>query len=615
MLYGSYTTKINSGASLSPYLSVGPDYLSASVSAGNFSAWTILNRKIALESESIYKKDGTVVVVSGMVYNAWEIKKELGVSAHATYPEWVWHAFSKWGVDFVKKCNGDFVFCIYTAGEILYLFRDHLGVCPVAYCMKPEGLFFSGDEKALSRCLFPGQPIESDYLLSELKLTNSHITPNTNVMKLPAGHYLTFTRDRVKISPYWFPESIKTDKNINFSQAVDTLKSLVSDAVKIRCDKRFHAGTHLSGGLDSGLVSVLARENYTHQPQFLGFSYSPPPKEEIVSADAKDERLQVNSIAIQAGITPVFTDLTLNHYVRYAEDYYNNCGSIWEERICEAAAEKGINLLFSGWGGDEFLSKSYSGVYFDLLFGLQLKSLLRHTKPKGVMDLVKTTLLHIIFPAFGITWRRIGKRQKQISGYIKRPFRRTPSQVMHWFYNHTTRRSRHLKTLKSQYLAERCEKWYLLGLRYGISYRYPLLDYRIAEFILQLPSEHFIKQGLNRMLIREVSSGLLPEDVRISTSKFEEVGFKTWITRLSEFAHILIPQISEWEANPDMQFMDFSMLRKDAEKYLKQLPSKPEDSLPLLLNLQALKKMHEFTRVYRSSVVAGNASSKFSNAG
>ena len=63
------------------------------------------------------------------------------------------------------------------------------------------------------------------------------------------------------------------------------LGELVKDAVRIRCDSRFIAGAHVSGGLDSGIVSAMAREQYRHQELFYGFSWSPAG---FVSGDVKE---------------------------------------------------------------------------------------------------------------------------------------------------------------------------------------------------------------------------------------------------------------------------------------------------------------------------------------
>ena len=49
------------------------------------------------------------------------------------------------------------------------------------------------------------------------------------------------------------------------------LTALLTDAVKIRCDGRFRAGAHVTGGLDSGIVSTLARKEYAAPGTLLRF--------------------------------------------------------------------------------------------------------------------------------------------------------------------------------------------------------------------------------------------------------------------------------------------------------------------------------------------------------
>ena len=605
MLYG-YLAKEeckNNPAYRLPVLVSGANIRSYSLSIANFYAGMLYHHKASFQKHVFYQSGGLVVVISGSVYNAAEIQKELGIKGEGGTPEFIAGAFEKWGQDFVKRLNGDFAIGIYKQGT-LYLFRDHLGVCPLFYSLTNDGLFFSGDDKALCRILYPEEPIEPEYLLVELKTTNSGITPNKKVKKLPPGSYLKVTNNKVETIQYWFPEAIKVDRKITYPEAVNSLRYLVANAVKIRCDESLSAAAHLSGGLDSGLISALGRMNYPNQKQFLGFSYSPSVADTTTFDLKNDERLLVEKIGKFAGITPVFTDLSLEDYEKYSKDYYNNTGSIWEERICEIASERGISVIFSGWGGDEFISKGQAGVFFDLALGMKWKTLYNSIMPpKSLKNVLRVLVLHILFPALGITWKIIGKAQKQISRYIKKPYKKTEAKVFRVFYKFTSRRSIQFKVLKSHYFPERCEKWYLLGLRHGITYRYPLLDYRIVEYVLKLPSEFFVEKDMGRMLIREIASGLLPEEALKNTSKFDDVLFHDWLSKLNEFADILIPQVSEWEVNPDLHFIDFPLLRKDISVFTSNKSSTPRENMPLLLNIQAIKKMHEFTRVYRSPYI------------
>ena len=49
------------------------------------------------------------------------------------------------------------------------------------------------------------------------------------------------------------------------------------------------------------------------------------------------------------------------------------------------------------------------------------------------------------------------------------------------------------------------DDWFLSGARYGIEYRYPLLDKDIIEYMLKVPSKLLFKRDYSRSIIRELS--------------------------------------------------------------------------------------------------------------
>ena len=90
-------------------------------------------------------------------------------------------------------------------------------------------------------------------------------------------------------------------------------------------------------------------------------------------------------------------------------------------------------------------------------------------------------------------------------------------------------RHKKLKTIREQqldllylgHLSERIESWKALGDANGVTYAYPLLDKRIVEFALGLPSEMYYREDRNRFLFRTVLEGVLPDDVRWGNYKYE----------------------------------------------------------------------------------------------
>ena len=116
------------------------------------------------------------------------------------------------GPDFVTKLNGDFaIFIGQSACQRAYLFRDHLGIRPVAWHADNDRLSFSSDIVGLCKTLSGGTSPASEFLLGYFKYVDYTETPYGEVKKLLPGHYLEFSENGARLTRYWRPEAIRTD--------------------------------------------------------------------------------------------------------------------------------------------------------------------------------------------------------------------------------------------------------------------------------------------------------------------------------------------------------------------------------------------------------------------
>ena len=223
-----------------------------------------------------------------------------------------------------------------------------------------------------------------------------------------------------------------------YGEMLSDLKSLLTDAVSIRCDRRFNAGAHVSSGLDSGTVAALARREYASQAQFNGYSWSPaafsPPEMKY------DERDLVRSLCNKADIDPVFSDITSREFLARISRFYINKGYFIEESILDQAAAAGTNLMFSGWGGDEFISTGDRGIETDLLRGLHLKTYFRRNPVRPFRRFAKYFLQYSLLPALGIMERNVARSFADDARYLKRPLKKSDRRALGNFYFHTSRR-------------------------------------------------------------------------------------------------------------------------------------------------------------------------------
>lgn len=59
---------------------------------------------------------------------------------------------------------------------------------------------------------------------------------------------------------------------------------------------------------------------------------------------------------------------------------------------------------------------------------------------------------------------------------------------------------------------------------FSLESRTPFLDYRLVEYTLSTPSEHKIRNGETKYILREAMKGILPEIIR---KRKDKIGFET----------------------------------------------------------------------------------------
>ena len=156
----------------------------------------------------------------------------------------------------------------------------------------------------------------------------------------------------------------------------------------------------------------------------------------------------------------------------------------------------------------------------------------------------------------------------------------------------------HLNVLGFYNIPERCESWNRLGFRKGIEHRYPLLDRRIVEYMLKVPSELLCRSGHFRPLLREIGKGIIPEEVRLNQSKSDLVLWEYLkdLNRRSSVA--LMDEVVVWQTNSDLHFVDFDLLARDITLFKSHGNIAHEDVL--FRSLVYFKALHEFTMSYRT---------------
>jgi asparagine synthase (glutamine-hydrolysing) len=199
------------------------------------------------------------IVLNGEIFNYVELRRELGGPFQSgTDTEVLLRACIEWGVEItLSRSIGMFAFALWDAQEReLMLVRDRVGEKPLVYFEDGLVFAFASEMKALAalhdRRL---DPRAMDVYLA-LGYIPAPLAIFRGCRKLEPGHLLRFKNNRVDIRRWWNPELAAPGVERIRTARIERLRSLVTDAVRLRLRADVPVAIFLSGGVDSSIIAA-----------------------------------------------------------------------------------------------------------------------------------------------------------------------------------------------------------------------------------------------------------------------------------------------------------------------------------------------------------------------
>ena len=442
-------------------------------------------------------------------------------------------AWRRWGPECPNHLLGDYAFALWDAEtRTLFCARDHIGCRPFYYAQTPERFIFASSVEAALAAPGVSDALDERMVASYLTQLSVYTTTRTffkAVRKLPPGHSLTVETAPSPRAPrlqrWWRPERTPKAPPAGDDETAAWFLDLYARAVKDRL-RGGPVGVHLSGGLDSSSIAVLAARELRRQgrPPPPAFTWLRPLGGEPPSAAYAPEYARIEETAAREG-------LRVHHCQSACPEGYVSafrrdltCPLVptpYEEEVRSRAAELGLRVLLSGLGGDECVSFNGRGYYADLLLRGRWRRLAAECRAREAnpVSFLARIVLMIVHPRlfWGLDWWRRGAWRWRPRGgrwlihpAFARRVRPLPDRSM---VREIGVRRTQLRLLRCGLLSSTMEYHAAGGARHGIEYRYPLLDRRLLEFALGLPPEQFRRGRWNRWLMRYALAPVLPPDV------------------------------------------------------------------------------------------------------
>ncbi len=523
---------------------------------------------------------GLAIVAVARLDDRSTLQQALGTHGHDASTQsdarLILSAFEKWGDRSPEHLLGDFAFAIWdNSKRVLFCARDHIGAQPFYYSAVANRFLFASDLAMVAALPGVAQHLHEPYVAAHLldpHFEHAELTFLSAIRKLPPGCSLTVCGERVDLRRYWSPVDSQDIRLASDAEYADAFLHLYESSVhdRLRCDSS--PGVHLTGGLDSSSIAVIAARQLRQRSGTLSaFSWSPPQTCENVDGD---ERELIRAVSAQEEVDVCYQTLTADDLIavlRRDVAREPTVDTLVHERIVQRQAlARGVHTLLSGWGGDEFIAFNGRGYEASLLVTGKWSTLYQHCQlrsPRPWRRLLRTAVLPLL-PVGCQRLVRARERQRRgasIEDYLRRDvvsdLKRAARELTPEPPRQVGVRRTQLQLLEFGHLTRRIESWASAGIRHNLDYCYPLLDKRVIEFALGLPPEQFVRGPTTRYLMRNAVARLLPAKIGQNRSKADPARMKMLERATSETYAKVGEQLSAGESSPSRsQYIDVARL-------------------------------------------------------
>jgi asparagine synthase (glutamine-hydrolysing) len=294
------------------------------------------------------------IIFNGEIYNHRELRKKFALNCKTNSDtETILHLYAKLGPAFLNEMDGMFALVIYDRKEKqIFLARDRAGKKPIYYYSDNRSFVFCSELNALRNQL-PLQ-LNEQHLQQYVRMGYFYktSTPYQHVYELPAAGYayVSLSDTAVQVNKWWkIEEYYSTRSTDDFDTALSKIESSLHTAVKNRVESSdLEVGSFLSGGIDSGLVSAIAKKyNSTLKTFTISFEgeYDEAPLAKLVAGkyQTKHEEVKISFSNLVNDVEKILSN--------YGEPFFDS--SAIPGYYVSQAAKKYLTVILNGDGGDE----------------------------------------------------------------------------------------------------------------------------------------------------------------------------------------------------------------------------------------------------------------------
>ncbi len=495
------------------------------------------------------------LVFNGEIYNYKELKEDL-LSQGKTFKtesdtEVLLYHLVEYGKGGISKLNGFFSFAFYDSVEdSLLLCIDRFGIKPLYYLKDDNKLIFSSEMGSLLEYGVEKNIDKTALLLYfQLNYIPAPFTILQGVKKLEPGTLIFIKGLDFQLEQWYNPEINEID--IDYKDATKKLRELLDNSVKKRLVSDVPIGSFLSGGLDSSIISLLAKKHKADLKTFsIGF------EDEKFFDEQEFSRITAQSINSDHTVFNLgfhdFQDNLKSILDSFSEPFadssaiaYSILSKKTKQEVTVSLSGDGADELFGGYNKHQAFLKSFDKGLTETLAStfspfMQLLPTSRSGKLTNYFRQIKRFGKGANLPLNERYWYWASLNTlKQSEKLFKNDFIDSDSlnRMIQWrkqsLDSCLTQNSMNSVLRADQALVlpnDMLVKADRMSMAHGLEVRVPFLDHTIVEFVNSLPSHYKVEKGKGKKILRDAFPEI-PIEILSRSKKGFEVPLAKWLRK------------------------------------------------------------------------------------
>jgi asparagine synthase (glutamine-hydrolysing) len=498
------------------------------------------------------------IIFNGEIFNYREIRQRLetkgiNFTSHSD-TEVLLKLYMHEGEKCLQQLNGFFAFCVYDKQEqSFFIARDRYGVKPLLYVFDEDKFIFASEMKSI---LQYGIDKELDYTSLHTYLHLNYIpAPDTifnKVKKLLPGQSAKLKSRKLTIENWYsipYTQGTAESNPLSYDDAKKRFAHLLESSVQRRLVSDVPLGAFLSGGIDSSVITGLAKK---HKPDLHTFSIGF--RDEPFFDETSYARLVADHFKTEHTVFSLTNNdlyAHMNSILDYIDEPFADSSAI-NVYILSKETKKHATVALSGDGADEMLAgyNKHAAVQKLIHKGWKenlIKDLLPLWKllPQSRNGKLSNTARQLVRFASGAKLSA-QERYWLWAGFTKEnDINRLLSQSSREKFHQEAFDSRKDQVLKS--IPEKhnvndilytdmtlvlpndmLTKVDMMSMANGLEVRTPFLDYELVDFTFSLPADFKINGQMRKRILQDAFRDFLPAQLYNRPKKGFEVPLLKW---------------------------------------------------------------------------------------